>query len=530
MAKKYDAIIVGGGHNGLVAAAYLAKGGKKVLVLERRHLVGGCAVTDEIFPGFRYSVLAYVVSMMRPRIVRELKLEKYGYDIIPQTCSFTPLLNGDHIMLTEDDEQNYREISRFSKRDAEAFPKYQELLSDLAEFVHPILSMVPPDPTSRRPRDLLKFLDLGKRFWKLGKQSFSFAKLMSMSSLAFAEMFFESDVIKAQASCAGASGTFLGIRSPGTAYVLLHHFMGEVDEDVGVWGLPRGGMGTVSESIASSARSFGAEIRTEAPVSKILVKKGKAVGVVLEDGEEILSKTVASGVDPKLTFLKMVDPGDVPEEFLEDIRRINMRGCCGKVNLALDGLPDFTCMPGDGPHLRGSMMFAPSTEYLERAYDEAKYGWFSRRPMMEVVIPSLVDPSAAPPGKHVLSAAFMYASYDLKDSNWEEQREALGDAIVDTLCEHAPNIRDRIIHRQVITPWDLEQEFGLTEGNIFHGEITPDQLFMLRPVPGWAQYRMPVKNLYMCGSGVHPGGGIMGEPGRLAAQEMLKDWRSGALA
>ncbi len=492
--------------------------------------MGGCTVTEEIYPGFKYPTLAYVVSLIRPDLVRELELPKYGYDIIPHTCSFTPLPDGNHFILTDDEEENYKEISRFSRHDADAFPKYERLLTDLAKFVQPILSMVPPDTMSLHPRELRKLFNLGRRFRGLGKDSYSFIKLMTMSSLKFAEMFFESDIMKAQMSAGGASGTFLGIRSPGTAYVLLHHYMGEVDEGVGVWGLPRGGMGTVSEAIASSAKSFGAEIRTEAPVSKILVKNGKTAGVVLESGEEILSQAVASAVDPKRTFLKMLDPGDVPEEFLEEIRNINMTGSSAKVNLALDGLPDFTCLPGDGPHLRGSILMAPSTDYLQRAYDDAKYGGFSRRPMMEVVIPSTIDPTLAPPGKHVMPVALMYASYDLKDGgHWNDHREALGDTVIDTISEHAPNLRDLILHRQVITPWDLEQEYGLTEGNIFHGEITPDQIFMLRPVPGWAQYRMPLKNLYMCASGAHPGGGVMGAPGRLAAIEMLKDFRSGSL-
>jgi phytoene dehydrogenase-like protein len=526
--KTYDAVIVGGGHNGLIAAAYLAKGGKKVLVLERRHIVGGCTITEEVFPGFNYSVLAYVVGMMRSEIVRELELAKHGYDIIPVESNFAPLPDGNHLFFTEDEEENHRQISRFSRRDADAYPEFNQLMTRLAEFVHPTFSMVPPDPRSFRPRELLKLLRLGKRFRELGEDSFSLVELMTMSSLDFAKMFFESDVMLALTSCGGVIGTFLGISSPGTAYVLLHHHIGEVD--VGSeWGIPRKGMGTVSGAIAGAARKFGAEIRTEAPVSKILVRNGTTTGVVLESGEEIPSKSVASGVDPKHTFLKLLDPGDVPPEFLEKIRKFKIRGASAKVNFALDGLPNFTCMPGDGPHLKGFFNVAPSTDYLERAYIEAKYGSFSRRPYLECIIPSMVDPTLAPPGKHVMYISARYTPFTLKDTHWNEQREAFGDAVVDTLSEYAPNLKDIILHRQVLTPWDFEQEYGLTDGNIFHGDLAAEQIFMMRPVPGWAQYRMPVHRLYLCGSGAHPGGGVMGAPGRLAALEMLKDFKSGRL-
>jgi phytoene dehydrogenase-like protein len=529
MGNQYDAIIIGGGHNGLTTAAYLAKSGKKVLVLERRHVLGGCTVTEEIYPGFKYTVLSYVVSLMRPEIIRDLELSKHGYHVIPVDSNFVPLPDGNHLFLAEDDEENRRQISRLSRRDADAYSKYHKFMVNLARFANPFLSMVPPDPLSSRPRELLKLLRLGMRFRGLGKDAYSFVKLMTMSSLELAEMFFESDVMKAQVSCSGVIGTFQGIRSPGTAYVLLHHYMGELDGESGEWGFLRGGMGALADALAGAARKFGAEIRTEAPVSKILVRDGAASGVVLESGEEIPSKSVASGVDPPLTFLKMLDPADVPPEFLEKIRQYKARGCSGMVNLALDGLPNFTALPGDGPHLRGFITIAPSTDYLERAYDDAKYGKYSHRPYLDVVIPSLADPSMAPPGKHVMSASVRYAPYQLKAGHWNDHREAFGDNVIDTLCEYAPNLRDIILHRQVLSPWDYEQEFGLTGGNIFHGDLSVDQLFMMRPVPGWAQYRMPVNRLYMCGSGAHPGGGVMGAPGWLAALEMLKDFGNGRL-
>ncbi|UCF79927.1 MAG: NAD(P)/FAD-dependent oxidoreductase [Acidobacteriota bacterium] len=529
MGDAYDVIVVGGGHNGLTAAAYLAKNGKKVLVLERRHIVGGCAVTEEVYPGFKYTVLSYVVSLLRPEVIRYLELPRHGLDVIPLVNSFLPLPDGNHLFLSGDEDENHRQVSRFSRHDADALPEFQELMEDLAWFVQPVLSMVPPDPRSYRPSELGKLFRLGKRFRELGEDSFFFTKLLSMSVLDFLDMFFESDVIKAQMCTGGIVGASLGPRSPGTATVLLHLFMGGTEETAGEWGFARGGMGAVSEAIASSARSLGVEIRTEAPVAKILVRDGTAKGVVLESGEEIRAKAVASGVDPKRTFLKLLDREEVPPEFLEKIRNFRLGGGAAKVNMALDGLPDFTALPGDGAHLRGDIMIAPSTDYLERAYDDAKYGKFSRKPFMEIVIPSLLDPTLAPPGKHVMSVEAQYTPYELKAGHWNDHREALGDTVVETLSEYAPNLKDIILHRQVVTPWDMEQEYGLTEGTVYIGELTPDQMFMLRPVPGWARYRMPVDKLYLCGGGAHPGGGVMGAPGRLAALEMLKDFGSGSL-
>ena len=324
-------------------------------------------------------------------------------------------------------------------------------------------------------------------------------------------------------AASGIIGTFLGIRSPGTAYVLLHHYMGEIDGAFRSWGLARGGTGAISNAIASAARAASVEIRTEAPVAKILVRGNRAEGVVLANGDEIRADAVASSVDPRLTFLRLLDAGTLPDDFVEDVTRYKFRGSSGKVNLALDALPDFPSLPGPGRHLRGAISISPSMEYMERAYDEAKYGRFSRKPYIDVVIPSLTDPSVAPPGKHVMSCFVQYAPYHLSEGTWDEQREAFGDTVVNTIAEYAPNLRNVIRHRQVVTPLDLEREWGLSEGNIFQGELTLEQLFFLRPVPGWAQYRTPVRNLYMCGSATHPGGGIMGAPGRNAALRMIKD-------
>jgi phytoene dehydrogenase-like protein len=347
-----------------------------------------------------------------------------------------------------------------------------------------------------------------------------------MSAVDFLDQWFETDVLKATMSASGIIGTFLGVRSPGTAYVLLHHYMGEIDGAFRTWGFARGGTGAISNAIAEAAREAGAEIRTQSPIARIIVKNGRAVGVALQSGDEIYGEVISSSVDPRLTFLKFIEEKQLPGEFLEDVRRYKFRGSSGKVNIALDGLPDFKCLPGPGLHLRGALSISPSVEYMERAYDDAKYGNFSRRPYIDMVIPSLTDPSVAPPGKHVMSC---FVQYKLRPGlNWDEQREAFGNNVVDTIAEYAPNLKNIIINKQVLTPLDLEREFGLSEGNIFQGELSLEQLFFLRPVPGYAQFRTPIKNLYMCGSATHPGGGIMGAPGRLAALEILKDVKTSA--
>jgi phytoene dehydrogenase-like protein len=520
----YDVIVIGGGHNGLVSAAYLARAGRKVLVLERRHLVGGAAVTEEIYPGFKYSVCSYVVSLLRPEIIRELDLPGHGLEILPLDGTFTPMPDGDHLWRVNDHAKTRREIARHSKVDAEAYEEYGKAMIEMGRFVKPILNMTPPDPTSLDPRGLMDWVSLGRRFQALSEEGkYNQIQLMTMSAVDFLDQWFETDVLKATMSASGIIGTFLGVRSPGTAYVLLHHYMGEIDGAFRSWGLSRGGTGAISDAIAGAARQAGAEIRTETAVSKIIVKDEAAVGVVLANGDYVTAGVVASSVDPSLTFLEMVGAGHLPAEFVEDLRRYKFRGSSGKVNLALDALPDFTALPGAGPHLRGAISISPGVEYMERAYDEAKYGRYSRRPYIDMVIPSLTDPSVAPPGKHVASCFVQYAPYHLKDGNWDDQREAFGDTVINTLAEYAPNIKDLILHRQVLTPLDIERDFGLTEGNIFQGELTLEQLFFLRPAPGWAQYRTPVRNLYMCGSATHPGGGIMGAPGRNAANRILKE-------
>jgi phytoene dehydrogenase-like protein len=519
---KYDAIVIGGGHNGLTCAAYLARARKRVLVLERRHVLGGAAVTEEVFPGFKFSVCSYVVSLLRPEIIRDLDLPSHGMELLPLDGTFTPMPSGDYLWRVNDHEKTRREIARHSRLDADAYDEYGRAMVEMGRFAKPILSMTPPDPTSLDPRGLLELLGMGKRFRGMRSHDrINQVQLLTMSAVDFLDQWFETDVLKATMSASGIIGTFLGVRSPGTAYVLLHHYMGEIDGSFRSWGLSRGGTGAVSNAIGDAARGFGAEIRTRSPVAKILTKNGRATGVALENGDEFRADIVVSSVDPRVTFEKWIGEKELPSDFIEAVRRYKFRGSSGKVNLALDGLPNFTCLPGAGPHLRGAVSISPSVDYMERAYDDAKYGRFSRRPYMDIVIPSLTDTSLAPPGRHVMSCFVQYAPYDLRGGDWDSQREAFGDAVIDTIAEYAPNIKDLILHRQVLTPLDIEREFGLSEGNIFQGELTLEQLFFLRPVPGWAQYTTPIRSLYMCGSATHPGGGIMGAPGKNAAERIL---------
>jgi phytoene dehydrogenase-like protein len=525
MGQHYDVIVIGGGHNGLVNAAYLAKAGKKVVVLERRHVLGGAAVTEEIIPGFLFSECSYVVSLLRPEIIRELDLPRHGLEILPLDGTFSPMPSGDYLWRVNDHAKSIRDIRRHSRLDAEAYDEFSKMMTPMCRFVKPLLSMVPPDPTTLNPKDLKQLHFLIQRFRELSSdERYTLVQLMTMSSADFLDQWFDTDVLKATMSASGIIGTFLGIRSPGTAYVLLHHYMGEIDGAFRSWGFSRGGTGAISNAIADAAREVGVEIRTKAPVGKILVKNGRACGVALQDGEELTANIVSSSVDPHLTFEKFLEPSELPADFLEGVRRYKFRGSSGKVNLALDALPNFKCLPGPGAHLRGAVSISPSMEYMERAYDDAKYGHYSRRPYIDIVIPSVTDPSVAPPGKHVLSCFVQYAPYKLAEGTWDDQKEAFGENVINTIAEYAPNIKDIIIGRQILTPLDLEREFGLTQGNIFQGELSLEQLFFLRPVAGWAYYRTPIHNLYMCGSATHPGGGIMGANGRIASQVILKEW------
>jgi phytoene dehydrogenase-like protein len=530
--QRYDVVIVGGGHNGLIAAAYLARAGRQVMVLEKRHVLGGAAVTEEVIPGFRFSVMSYVVSLLRPEIIRELELPKHGLEILPLDGTITPL-DDDYLWRVNDHGRNIREIRRWNKADAEAYEEYGKLMAEMARFVKPVLSMVPPDPGKVKAREWTPVLGMAKSFRDLPQRlQHTFVQLMTMSATEFLEQWFTIDPLIATMSASGIIGTYQGVRSPGTAYVLLHHYMGEIDGAFRAWGIPKGGTGGISEACGNAAKAFGAEVRTEAPVARIDVKDGRAVGVTLESGEEIAADVVMSSVDSNLTFLKLIEAGHLDEGFRDEVKRYKYRGSSGKVNLALDSLPELACKPGVGPWLRGAISFSPSLDYMERAYDDAKYGRFSRRPYIDTIFPTLVDPSMAPPGKHIMSCFVQYAPYKLSDGReWTtEERDAFGETVIDTLEERFPDIRSKILHKFVLSPKDIEDWTGLTEGNIFQGELSLEQLFFNRPVPGWARYRTPVKDLWMCGSATHPGGGIMAANGRLAALEYLKEKKKGRRA
>jgi phytoene dehydrogenase-like protein len=524
-ADRFDAIVIGAGHNGLVNAAYLARAGKKVLVLERRPVIGGATVTEEIFPGFKFSVLSYVVSLFRPEIVRDLDLASHGLTILPLESTLTPLPNGDRLYRDGDHYRSYREMARFSPRDADAYEDYSRTMYFMARAVKYLLGIVPPDPTRFNPSDILGLTRLARHYLDLPADQFhSLVRLMTMSSADFLGRWFESEPLLGTLSASGIIGTFLGPRSPGTAYVLLHHYMGEIDGVFRAWGFAKGGTGGIAEAIARSARALGVEIRTEAEVDRVIIRDGRAAGVALQNGDDLTAEVVVSSLDPRQTFTRFIEARHLPDGFQDLVDRYIYRGSSGKVNLALDAAPELACFPGKGRHLAGAISISPSVDYIERAYDQAKYGQFSRRPYIDVIIPSMIDPNMAPPGKHVMSCFVQYAPYELSQGSWEDQREAFGDAVIDTLAEYFPDLKKIIVGRQVLTPLDIEKMTGLSEGNIFQGELSLSQLFFLRPAPGLAQYRTPVKGYYQCGSSTHPGGGISGAPGRLAALQILKDW------
>jgi len=524
MQNTYDAVIIGGGHNGLVAAAYLARAGKKVVVLERREIVGGAAVTEEIFPGYKFTEFSYVVSLLRPEIIRELELPRHGLKILPLPSTFTPLENGDYLGLWEDHDLTRRELYRHSPLDAEAYDEYARVMARAAKAIKPLISLVPPDPSSLYPRDLMGLLKLGQYAASLSeKELYTIAKLVTQSSADLLEEWFQTEALKGTKAASGIIGTFLGPRSPGTAYVLLHHYMGEIDGAFRAWGFAKGGSGGVSGAIAAAAEALGAEIRVESPVAQVIVRDGRAAGVVLENGQELYSKIVFSAADPKRTFLQFVEPKYFPDEFIQSIRNFRVRGSSGKLNLALSELPDFTALPGESPLHRGAISISPSIDYIERAYDDAKYGGFSRQPYIDMIIPSMIDPDMAPPGKHVASCFVQYAPYDL-DGGWDDtKKEAFAETVISTLERYAPNIRRAIIGKQVITPVDIERIAGITGGNIFHGELLLHQIFFMRPTPGWADFRTPLPGYYLAASGAHPGGGVMGAAGKMSVQAALKD-------
>ena len=526
MTKHFDAIVVGAGHNGLTAAAYLARAGRKVLVLERREIVGGCCVTEEIWPGYRVSPAAYVNSLLRPEIIRDLELAKHGFEMLPRSpSSFTPFPDGRSLMMGPDKAMTHREIAKFSARDAEAYPKFEAMLTKVADFLEPLLDRVPPNPWGGLG-DLWQLGQLGMQFRKLGREVGAEAiDILTGAATPILDRWFESDELKATIATDAVIGAFAPPSHPGTAYVLFHHVMGECNGVRGVWGYVRGGMGTISTSLMKAAQSYGATIRTNSPVAKIAVKDGRATGVVLADGTEFTAKQIASCADANVTFLKLVGEAALPAEFANAVKRIDYKSATVKINVALSEPPQFQCLPGStgvGPQHHGTMHICPSMEYIERAYDDAKYGLPARNPMIEATMATALDDSLAPPGKHILSLFVQYAPYELKGTTWDAEKDRFADRVFDILNDYAPNFKSSVLHRQVIPPPEMERLWGITGGNIMQGSMNLNSMFSLRPVAGFANYRTPLAGLFLCGAAAHPGGGVMGAAGRNAANVMLK--------
>ena len=523
--KKYDAIIVGAGHNGLTNAAYLAKSGLDVLILEKNDYIGGAAVTREMHDGWFYSSCSYVCSMMRQAIHRDLNLTKHGLVLVPYLGTVVFADNGDTMTSYHSEEAEYNQLRQRSPHDADAMFRFQTDLGRYAQLIRKTLLRTPPDPTSFRPRDIKELLWLAKQFWSLGeKELYEYIRFFTMSAADFLDDYFEDDLIKAAMASPGVIGTALGVYSPGSAYILLHHVMGDVDGNIGAWGLARGGMGSISNALAGALREHGGEIRTSSGVEKILVKNGKATGVVLENGDELYAGIVVSNMDAKRTFTKCMDKNDLPPGIYEKAKNFKIRGSSGKVNIALSGLPKFNNVADNRYINRGGQGFVGPMETMERAYDCWKHGRWSDDPFIESVIPSAWDPTVAPPGKHWMSNFIQYCPPQLADGPWTpEKRDAFGQTVINKIERYSPGFKDLIVHMEVRTPHEIEAEIGLTEGNIFQGELTIDQLLFNRPFPGYAQYRMPIKNMYMCGSSTHPGGGVSSACGANAAREILMD-------
>ncbi len=526
-AKRYDAVVLGAGHNGLIAACYMARAGLSVLVVERNPYIGGAAVSRQLYQDFTYSNCSYVCSLLRPEIMRTLELPLHGLQIIPYEGGCTMMRDGGHLALYDNHDALRREISRHSKRDAEAYDRFARDMLRQCRFIKPLLMRTPPDPTSFKPRDLMELLYLGQRFHRMGEtRMYETLRFWTMSCADFLDEYFESDIVKAHLAGSSIIGTALGPRSPGTAYVLLHHYMGDIDDAVGAWGFARGGMGAVTNALAASFQASGGEIRCNAGAERVLTSGGRAVGVALADGTEVRAATIVSGLDVKRTFLGLVDRKDLPAEFHRQVENFKIRGSSGKLNIALDAVPSFPAIPEGAPCIRGDLHITDSIAMMERAYDDWKAGIWSQAPYVDMLIPSQIDPTMAPAGKHYMSVFVQYCPYELASGSWDDgKRQAFGETVIQAISRQSPDFRKLILHAEIRTPWDIENEVGLTEGNIFQGELTMDQLLFNRPVPGYAQYRSPIRGLYMCGSSTHPGGGVMGAPGANAAREILRDLR-----
>jgi phytoene dehydrogenase-like protein len=522
--SSYDAIVVGGGHNGLVNGAYLAKSGLRTLILERRHLVGGAAITEELVPGFHFTTFSYALSLLRPEIIHELDLVRHGFMPLMMPSSFHPMENGDYILLGDDHDLNVQEIKRHSPHDADAYERYHHDLDRVCQAIRPLFDNPPPDIFGKSQDDAA---DVGWLLAQLGgverKVLHDLVRLLTGSASDWLDDYFENEAVKGFHASSSIIGSKVGPMSQGSGLVLLFHKMGEHDGHLGSWAFHKGGNGGFTQVLARAAEAFGADIRLEAPVTAVMTKDGRATGVALEDGTEFQAPVVVSSLDPRRTFLELVEPRELPADLVENVERTKYRGVSAKVNFALDGLPVFPALPDTVDHYGGFLNIGPTIEYVEKAFDAAKYGWYSQRPFIDGAIQSVVDPDMAPPGKHVMSCFVQYAPYDLRGSDWETERERFGDTAQAVLESHFPGFGDLVLHREVVTPVDIERLTGLTEGNIFAGEFLAPQMYFFRPAPGWSDYRTPIDGYYQCGSGTHPGGCVIGSPGRLASRRVLKD-------
>lgn len=521
---KYDAIVIGGGHNGLVNGAYLAKAGLKTLILERRHLVGGAAITEELYPGFSFTTFSYALSLIRPNIIQELQLVKHGLMVLNMPTSFAPMENGDYLYLGSDHYANYHQIARHSKADAEAYDDYKTMLNKVCQVVKPLFDQIPPNLFSDDLAEVARLVAVGKYLRGVEPKTLHMlTRFLTGSAAEILDDYFESDIVKGLFSSSSIIGSKVGPRSQGSGLVLLFHKMGEVDGAFGDWGFHKGGNGGFTQVLARAAQAFGAEIKLNAGVSKVISKHGEAIGVALENGDEIYAKTIVSALDPRRTFLQLVEPRQLPTDLVEGIQNYKFQGVSAKVNFALDDLPEYPALAGQRDIYRGFINIGPSIDYIERAFDEAKYGHYSRRPYIDACIQSTLDPDLTPPGKHVMSCFVQYCPYNLKTSDWDSERDNLGDTVQKTLESFFPGFGKLVLHREVVTPLDIERTVGLSEGNIFAGEFLAPQMYFFRPAPGWNQYRTPLKGYYQCGSGTHPGGCVIGGPGKLASEQILLD-------
>ncbi len=528
MKKTYDAIIIGAGHNGLVTAAYLAQAGRSVLVVERRETIGGAAATEEVFPGFRVNTGAADAGLFLPEIVADLKLKQHGLEFIESPAIIHALQpEGNGLTLWRDQTKTIKEIARFSQTDAEKFPAFATLICRLVEVLRGMLTRTPPTLPEYQYGELLTWASVALKLKRLGNQDMvEFLRILPMPVDELLDAWFETPALKGALGTAGVTGTLQGPFAAGTALMLLYNAIGAPDGGVRASRFVRGGTGQVSEALANAARGFGAEIRTGAGIARIHLEDDRATGVILESGEEIQAKAVISSANPGQTFFDMVGAPELEIDFVRSVKNIKYRGSTARVNLALRGLPNFTGAANgadqEKAHLRGHLLICPNLRYLERAYDDAKYGRISTNPSLDMVIPTLSDTSLAPAGQHLMSIDVRYAPYHLREGNWDNAGQELGKRVINLLAEYAPNIKDIILHKQVITPLDYERDYGLPEGSIYHGQMGLDQVLIARPVGGYTRYRTPIENLYLCGAGTHPGGGVTGAPGYNAAREILK--------